>query len=614
MNATRRVLPGALLIAMLVHLRAVTAMGASPSSHAGARISGVVVTAEPTPVPVRRAIVSLLDESSGAARYAITTDDGTFELRDVPAGRYGVEASRPGFVPIAYGARRPGRPGTPLVVRSDDVVENVRVTLVRGAIITGVVRDASGEPVTGVDVAVRTARTAEGRTDVVATTTTDDQGAYRIFGLQAGSYTVSVRPRSVGSGDVRAPSDAEVDAMLRRLQERRRFGAVTPNPFASVAAPGESGQVGDVVPVYYPGVFAPEEAAPIAVVAGEERAGVDIPVRIWTMAKIRGRVTSTDGRARGNVLVTLVRAFDSSAVAATSAVAADGSFRFSGVTPGQYALVARAMSQDTVRASLGLPSSERRDGPAGECAFAYAELAVTGGDVEAPVLALRPCPRILGRIEFRARGDVKPPGSFSGVRVSLVPERSDRSAASLPIRVPPVIGPDGHFVLGEFGDVVPGRYLLSVELPDSESGRGWWLESASADGRDVLDVPLEIGAETATTTAVFTFTDRRSSLSGTVETAPGAAATDYTVMAFSTNRDWWRPPFRRVRSVRPGTNAEYMIPDLPAGEYYLAVLTDAHPDDLRDAVFLAEIAGMAIRVTVGAAEHKIQNVRIRGSR
>ena len=71
-------------------------------------ISGVLVTDEETPQPGRRAEVLAITPGS-APRTVHTDAEGRFVFANLPTGRYTVEASKPGFVRTAYGARRPDR-------------------------------------------------------------------------------------------------------------------------------------------------------------------------------------------------------------------------------------------------------------------------------------------------------------------------------------------------------------------------------------------------------------------------------------------------------------------------------------------------------------------------
>jgi uncharacterized protein (DUF2141 family) len=577
----------------------------SPAPAGTARISGVVLTTDDTPHAVRRAIVSLTDAAQRFDRHTITDDDGLFEFSGLPGGRYALSATRRSYVAIPYGATRPGRPGTPIALEAGDQLAGVRVRLQRGAVITGTVRDMTGEPVASLDVRIQRISSTTGAVLANTTAMTDDQGVFRAFGLPAGRYIVAAIPLTTGAFD--EPSDAEVDAALEELRRRRSAGPQPPGAAAamiSTAAVREAAsRASRSVPVYYPSSLAPEDASAIIISAGEERGGIDILVRMMSASAITGRVTATDARAMSTVIVTLARVSPRGAgVLTRSTVDPDGTFEFEGVAPGRYALTAIA----------NRPGG-RMSEPATPCAFAAEELLVTGTDLSGLSLVLGPCLTIEGRLEF-AGTTLKPPADFNGARVTLKPNASAGiPAPAVPRFVAPVIRADGRFVLGELGDVLPGSYDLRVELPGNEPGRGWWLQSATATGRDILDGPLELTSRSpATTIVILTFTDRHTSLSGVLETPARSPAIEYTVIAFTTNRDWWRAPFRRVRTARPATNGQYLFQDLPPGEYYLAALTDLAPDDWRDPEFLAELVSGSVRVTIDLGEQKVQGLRIAG--
>jgi hypothetical protein len=84
------------------------------------------------------------------------------------------------------------------------------------------------------------------------------------------------------------------------------------------------------------------------------------------------------------------------------------------------------------------------------------------------------------------------------------------------------------------------------------------------------------------------------------------------VIAFSADRSVWLPQSRRLRSVRPSTDGQFRFDDLPAGEYYVAALTDGDADDWQSSGFLAEAIQGAIKVTLGDGERKTQDLRIGG--
>jgi hypothetical protein len=116
------------------------------------RISGVVTSDEQK--PIRRAIVTLSAGDRPLSQNVITDDEGRFEFASVAAGRFTIGATRPGYLTVAYGATRPGRPGTSLVLAAGQQIANIRLQLARGAVITGTVRDARGEPVAGISLRV----------------------------------------------------------------------------------------------------------------------------------------------------------------------------------------------------------------------------------------------------------------------------------------------------------------------------------------------------------------------------------------------------------------------------------------------------------------------------
>jgi hypothetical protein len=109
---------------------------------------------------------------------------------------------------------------------------------------------------------------------------------------------------------------------------------------------------------------------------------------------------------------------------------------------------------------------------------------------------------------------------------------------------------------------------------------------------------------------VITFTDRHTSLSGVLQNQSGTPASEYFVVAFSTDRATWRPDARRTKSVRPASDGRYEFRDLPPGEYFLAALTDVEPTDLADPKFLEQLVPAALTLTLGAGEQKTHDITI----
>src|SRR5207248_6712134 len=69
-----------------------------------ARIAGTVVTAD-TGKPVKRARVLATAVELPGGRAALTDERGSYELNDLPSGRYSIAVSKTGFITLSYGQR-----------------------------------------------------------------------------------------------------------------------------------------------------------------------------------------------------------------------------------------------------------------------------------------------------------------------------------------------------------------------------------------------------------------------------------------------------------------------------------------------------------------------------
>jgi hypothetical protein len=225
-------------------------------------------------------------------------------------------------------------------------------------------------------------------------------------------------------------------------------------------------------------------------------------------------------------------------------------------------------------------------------------------------LVLRPMPSFAGKLVFDGR-TLDPPANVTMARVTLVPPAlpSDASGGVVGAAVTSAAIPnaDGTF---QMPNVTPGSYRVALTFPNGVPFTGWWLRSATVGGRDILDTLLELGAGSVTN-AVITLSDRHTMLSGRVQTAGGAPASDYFVLTFSTDRGTWKPGARRVQTARPGTDGLFTFNDLPPGEYFMAALGDVDRDEWRDPALLADLADRgAVKVTIGEGESKLQDLRL----
>lgn len=571
------------------------------------RISGVVVTTDATPKPVRRAIVALSGGPLALSLNAITDDEGRFEIADVPAGRFTISASRASYVTIAFGASEPGRVGVPIVVEAGQRLTGIRLQLARGAAISGTVRDADGEPTPGAIVRLAK-RSGADRVTLPLTVETDDRGNYRFFGLAAGEYFVVAR-RDVPytASQLHVASSEEIDRVLQELGRGVRDFDAPGVPRRNAA----SERAVAMSPVWYPSSTSSEDATPIALQAGEERTGADITMNLIPVMTIDGSVLPPAGRDwPSNVNVSLFPAkvgVLAPALLESPSQANGGRFRFGGVTPGTYFVVAETLSP-------GMADALRARGataPPADYLWATDTVVTSGADLTGVALALAPGLRMHGRIAIESTtGQRRPDLTTARVGITATwPGRGNAANARLAANVqfPIAVGADGAF---DLANLPPATYSFTCTMPSSATGRSWWLRSAIIDGKDILDEPYTLDPSATLPTVLLTLTDRHSSLSGAFQDAFGRATSDVTVVVFPTNSAWWGATSRRVRVQRPGTDGKYSFVDLPAGDYVLVAVNDMEPDAWKDPALLRSLVAGGVQVTIGEGEQKTQDLRI----
>jgi protocatechuate 3,4-dioxygenase beta subunit len=574
----------------------------SPSGTS--RISGIVVTGVRSPQPVRRAIVTIAGSPLRTSRGTITDDAGRFAFDGLPAGRFVVTAARKAYLTSAFGAAYEGDAGTPVTVGEGASFDNVRIVLNKGAVLTGVITDWSGIPIPSL--AVTAFRASESIYETPGEDVTDDRGLYRIYGLPPGEYIVGAAPRPTGAGDVGVRSEREVDALLSALQRRGTLPtmAARPGEMAPDRTPFEPQRAYSFAQVYYPGTPVAGEAAKVTVAAGEERGGLDFTITVVPTATIKGVVMGSDGQPVRDIQLSIVPVGPPVTIFATMGTTgpprtgADGSFSRSGVTPGTYRILVRRVPGAPQQPGVFAGSPVAGRGATSE--WAMTEVSVNGEDIDGLSLMLQPGLRLTGRIVFEGTSEIPP--DLSVARITLAPV----TAVTRTINVLPIPAKADGTV--EITNLLPGSYQVGLTLPQELAER-WWLRSATSDGRDVLDVPLELTPGTSPD-VVFTLSDRRSSLSGRVADAEGRPTANAVVVAFSADRSHWRRESRRIRAARPAIDGAYELTDLPAGEYLVAAVPLMPTEAWRQPAFLEELAAAAVRIVVGDGEQKTLTVSV----
>jgi protocatechuate 3,4-dioxygenase beta subunit len=327
-------------------------------------IRGRVVDAE-TGMPVRRAIVRVSAESLPDGRVVTTDPEGRYEVRELPAGRYTLQASKGTYVTVSYGQRRPNERGTLVDLAAGQAVDRIDFNLPRGAVISGRIYDEFGEPMTNARVQAMRYRFVAGERRLVGagrTIATDDRGEFRLFGLPPGEYLLSADvPRFENGGDDRS----------------------------------------NYAPTYYPGTPSPAAAERLRLSVGQE-ATASFALMLVPTVSVRGLAMSSAGRPLTTGFVTLEPEDAQAGVRMMGGggrIEPDGTFRIRNVPPGSYTLEARSTNDDDEAAE-----------------FASVPLTVAGEDVSGLVLRTTPGSAASGRIVFEPP---LPPGvSAQGLRVT----------------------------------------------------------------------------------------------------------------------------------------------------------------------------------------------------
>jgi len=136
---------------------------------------------------------------------ALTDEDGKFRLTGVPAGTFILTVADAAYVLPETGSS--ATQGKTVIVHEGEEVSDLDLSLKRGGIITGRVADANGQPVIGERVSLQLVdKMNRNRRAILHNQSgeTDDRGIYRVYGLPAGRYLVSIgrlpRPSSIKGG------------------------------------------------------------------------------------------------------------------------------------------------------------------------------------------------------------------------------------------------------------------------------------------------------------------------------------------------------------------------------------------------------------------------------
>jgi hypothetical protein len=511
----------------------------------GRPIDGAVVS-----LVVEQRFISFLRPSDPARVSVMTRADGRFTFRNVDGGSHGVEAARPGYIPGAYGQRRPSGSSRSVNVDPADAV-SITIALWRFAAITGTILDEAGEPVVGQEVRALRRVFAGARYHLreAGAGWTDDRGVYRIGALHPGTYLVipNITQRAAAASLTESSAAPEGTVVVRVGSAIHVIDVDSPVP----PLQPDSDRLWIYPMLFYSGAPSAAEATPVVVGSGQEQANVDFRFLPVPAARVSGR--AFDALPGAHVTLRLFQAGASDvndAVVAEAHSDASGVYLFPAVPPGAYLLKALSTTAEDNRwAEVGFSVGQR--------------------DLANLDFVLRPGLRIAGRVEAYAGP------SFVARDMHVAIDSADGTTLDVQ---PTSVTPANRFTI----DRLPaGQYFVRVgRIP-----RGWMVRSITSDGRDVTDAALLLSADAD---VVVTLTNRLTEVHGTVRSAAGAPDPDAAVVLFPADRDGWHDAGSlRVRSVRPDRNGGFSVVGLPPGEYRIVAVPSEELDDGDANMFVA---------------------------
>jgi protocatechuate 3,4-dioxygenase beta subunit len=285
----------------------------SKEANAGGSIAGRITIAGKPAAGIAVMLMSSYSDPRIERAFAKTTtdQDGHFQLMRLPAGNYRVLAFAPAYC-LETEPRYPTDEGKSVMLAEGESVDGMEITLRRGGVITGRVSDAQGRPLVQQMVTLARVDPNGRRQQPVYAMNfrmmqTDDRGVYRVYGLPAGRYLVSLGVDTRTGG---------------RIGGGNMYYART----------------------FHPGVADESKATVVEVTEGGEATGVDILMgRVEKTYAAAGRIVDAEtGRPIPNTSYSYgsLRPNGQPFLMGAMGLHTDsrGEFHIEGITPGRYSL------------------------------------------------------------------------------------------------------------------------------------------------------------------------------------------------------------------------------------------------------------------------------------
>ncbi len=535
-----------------------------PSPKSTGIIRGQVTVAG-TDTPVRRAQVRVAGEMQ-AGGVTSTDNEGRYEVKELPAGRYTVMVSKGGFTTTAYGQRRPNTPGTPIELSDGQMAERVNIALSRGGVVSGTITDEFGEPLSAVQVTAMRYVFSGGKRRMQPAFSeggndrTDDQGSFRLYGLPPGDYYVSAA-----------------------------------SPWnTNFSAPGTTNTTSNegYAPTYYPGTPSIAEAQRVTVRSDQEMQNASFALTPARLSRLKGRAVNTQGEpAIGSMVMVSPRDEGGGmSMRMTGMVRSDGSFEVGAMPPGRYTVSVRPMGPPQGDAS---PPVGRLD------------VTLSGEDLDNLTLVVGHGAVARGRFDT----DTDEPLPFKPQQLRLLVQPADPDEArmgGIGLSRPKVNDDLSFEATG-----LLGRMLLRFSTDGPQQGAPWRVKAVLRGNEDVTDTGIDFQPGRTIEDIVMMMTQKRTELSGIVTDDRNRPVTDAFVVAFHGDKTRWTTGTRWIRLGRPDTQARFKVTGLPpSDDYFVIAVQNLEDGQWSDPSFLETARDAASRFALREDEKKTLDVKI----
>ena len=443
---------------------------------------------------------------------AVSGADGHYHISEVPGGFYRVVPIAPELVPKDVSTNPYGPRGKGLQLAEGENVDNIDFELVRGAVITGKVTHSDGRPVVEERIIAQQEELQARRGSTSSqsgSSTTDDRGVYRLYGLPPGKYKVSV-----GQAD-----DAFFSSIGRGRASFER--------------------------VFYPDVTEAEDARVIDLSEGGEAANIDITIgkrisgHAVTGVVLDGETSQPLPNMRFNLQRMLGQGGGSMAMGAVSNE--QGNFRIDNVPPGRYSV-----------SILPQPTSQLHSEAV---PFEVIDQDVTGVTIRTSKGAI-----VSGVVALEGTSDKSVLASLAGFRLHVYVRQEANSGSGIMQRSS--IGPDGSF---RVGGLQQGMAMFSLTGENGVPPKGFSQARIERDGVvQARGVEVKAGEHVSGVRVVFNYAT--GIIRGSLNVENGPIPAGARVMVWVT-----RPGDAsfRLNAQEADSRGHFMLEGVPAGNYDL---------------------------------------------